>query len=181
VGNRYHVNAGTTGTGSGTRAAWQFEFQFSPGVGSIKASTDYEYEIQFDTNPAAGAATFSTISVPATVQLATMGDSYYPNGTGGQVTAVTPPTYSYNGAWSDATPWVVANSQNYAFSHFLTSSFTNPAGGEYDLIFTVRDALTDAVVVSTNVVAVVPEPGAVALVALGAGALLLRRRRSRVA
>jgi len=144
-------------------------------VGSVKLATDYTYEIQFDTNPAAGVANFTTISVPNTLTTGAIGDSYFPNGTGGQITAG--PTYGYNGAWSDATPWVIANSQNYAFSHFLGSTFANNAYAEYDLVFTAKDAVTGLPVVSTSVVAVVPEPASVALIGLGGGALLLRRRR----
>src|SRR5687768_14265285 len=61
-GNMYTV---LNGMATATRCAWQFEFQFSPVAG--KVPTDYLYEIQADTNPAAGVASFVTISVPGSV------------------------------------------------------------------------------------------------------------------
>jgi hypothetical protein len=171
VGNKFYV---PTGMATPTRAAWNFDFQFTPIAG--KSASDYKYEIQADINPAVGAQTYQSVIIPSSVQAQPMGDSYYPNGTGGSISAG--PTYSYNGAWSSATiPFVIANSQNYNFGHLAGSGFTNTAYAEYDINFIVRDAVTDNIVVQSSIVAAVPEPAGIALLGLGAGALLLRRRR----
>ena len=171
LGNRYIVAAGMD---TPTRAAFQFEFQFSPGVGGNQNPAAYTYELRADIDPSFGVANFVTLSVPSSVVAGPLGDSYYPNGTGGSISAG--PTYSYNGPWSDATPFVIANSQNYSFGHFAGAGFTNPGGAEYEIQFTARNA-AGAIVASTNIFAVtVPEPTTLAAVA-GAGIVGLRRRR----
>ena len=50
-GNVYTVLNGVVSPGPNQRAAWNFDFQFSPIAG--KVVSDYFYEIQADTNPAA--------------------------------------------------------------------------------------------------------------------------------
>jgi hypothetical protein len=178
VGNKFFVPTGND-PNNANRTAWNFDFQFTPIAG--KSASDYTYEIQADTKPAVGVATFTTVAVPGSVQAVPIGDSYYPNGTGGSISAG--PTYSYNGSWSSASPsFVIANSQNYTFGHLAGSGFTNSAYAEYDINFIVRDASTNDIVVQSSIVAAVPEPTGIALLGLGAGALLLRRRsRARVA
>jgi hypothetical protein len=175
VANRYFVPQGMA---TATRAAWNFDMQFSPGAAGNANPAAYTYEIQADINPAFGVATFQTIPVPPSVQGVPVGDSYFPNGTGGQISAG--PTYSYNGPWSDATPYVIGNSQNYNFAHLAGSGFTNAGPAEYEIIFTARDASTNAVVATTTIFAeVVPEPASIGLIALGGVALIRRRRASR--
>ena len=177
VANRYIVSPGLVGTTPNLRAAWNFDFQFSPGVLGNPNPAAYTYEVQTDTNPAFGVASFVTTAVPSSVQAVPMGDSYFPNGTGGQITAG--PTYSYNGPWSDATPYVIANSQNYNFGHLAGAGFTNPGPAEYEIRFTARDASTNTVVASTTIFAeVVPEPASLGLLAFGGVAMLARRRRA---
>src|SRR3954469_9888571 len=55
------------GMATATRAAWNFDFQFSPGEGSAALPGAYTYELQVDTNPAYGTATFQTINVPSVI------------------------------------------------------------------------------------------------------------------
>lgn len=173
-GNRYIVSAGNDPSNA-NRAAWNFDFQFTPIAG--KTASDYTYEIQTDIDPAYGVANFVTTAVPGSVQAVPMGDSYYPNGTGGSISAG--PTYSYNGLWSDATtPFVIANSQNYKFSNLAGPTFANSDPGEYELRFTVRDAVSGDVVATVTAFAEVPEPGCVSVLGAGAVAGLARRRRA---
>jgi hypothetical protein len=171
--NRYIVSAGTD-PGNPARTAWNFDFQFTPIAG--KVATNYTYELQADTNPAFGAATFVTIAVPPSVQNVPAGDSFYPNGTGGSISPG--PVYSYNGPWTDATiPFVIGNSENYAFSFLAGPGFTNPDPGEYEIRFTARDAVGGADVASVTIFAVVPEPASASLLGLAGIALLGARRR----
>lgn len=173
IGNRYVVSQGMA---SPTRAAWNFDLRFSPGANSTKSSSDYIYTVLADIDPAFGVANFATSVIPPSVAAVPYGDSYYPNGTGGSITAG--PTYSYNGPWSDTTPFVISNSQNYNFGHLAGAGFTNPASGEYEIRFDVTDAVTGLSVASTTIFAqVVPEPTTLTVLA-GAGSMLLRRRRA---
>jgi hypothetical protein len=176
VGNHYLVSAGADPSNA-ARAAWNFDFQFSPGVAGNPNPAAYTYQIEADTNPALGVANFVTLSVPSSVAAAPMGDSYYPNGTGGNIGGtIASPTYSYTGAWSDATPYVIANSQNYTFAHFAGPSFTNAGPAEYEIRFTAFSGATP--VATTTIYAdVVPEPASLGLIGIGASALLLRRGR----
>jgi hypothetical protein len=174
LGNRYYVSAGNDPTNV-NRAAWNFDFQFTPIAG--KSASDYTYEIQADLDPTFGVANFVTLAVPGSVQAAPMGDSYYPNGTGGSISGG--PTYSYNGLWSDATtPFVIANSQNYKFAHFAGPTFANADPGEYEIRFTVRDAVSGNTVATVTAFAEVPEPAGVGVLGVGAIAGLARRRRA---
>jgi hypothetical protein len=176
AGNVYTVSNGMF---SPTRAAWQFEFQFSPIAG--KAVADYFYQIQADTNPAFGAASFVTINVPGSVQFAQpMGDSYYPNGSGGSIGGTdASPTYTYTSGWSDATPFVIGNSQNYNFGHLAGAGFTNAGPAEYEIRAIMYDSSTNtAIANSTILVDVVPEPATASLLALTGLTLFGRRRRA---
>ena len=174
VANRYLVPQGMA---TPTRAAWNFDLQFSPGLAGNSNPAAYTYELLADINPGFGVATFQTIPIPSSVQAVPLGDSYYPNGTGGSISAG--PAYSYNGAWSNATPFVIANSQNYNFGHLAGAGFANAGPAEYELVFTARDASTNAIVATTSVFAeVVPEPASFGVLGLAGGvAAMLRRRR----
>ena len=175
VGNRYFVSPGNDPSNA-ARAAWNFDFQFTPIVG--KVASDYTYEVQADIDPGFGTTNFVTIAVPNSIVNAPMGDSFFPNGTGGSVSG--PGAYSYNGPWSEPiTPFVIANSQNYKFSFLAGSGFTNPDPGEYELHFTARDAVSNNTVASVTAFAVVPEPASAGLIGVGVFGLLgvLGRRR----
>lgn len=160
-GNRYVVPQGLVG---GNRAAWNFDFQFSPGT-TGGAANSYTYELLADINPAFGAATFQTINIPSSNVGGPAGDSFFAN--------------PGAGAWSsDAVPFVIANSENYNFGFLAGSGFTNTGPAEYELVLTARDAATSAIVASTTIYAeVVPEPATLAALAGGAALLLGRRRR----
>jgi hypothetical protein len=174
VGNRYFVSPGNDPSNS-ARTAWNFDFQFTPTVG--KVATDYTYEVQADIDPGFGVTNFVTVPVPASIVNAPMGDSFFPNGTGGNASG--PGVYSYNGPWSDPiTPFVIANSENYKFSFLAGSGFTNSDPGEYELRFTARDGVSNATVASVTAFAVVPEPASASLLILGAFGLIGRRRRA---
>jgi hypothetical protein len=173
--NRYFVSAGND-PGNPARAAWNFDFQFTPIPG--KVATDYTYEVQADIDPLFGIANFVTIAVPPSVQAVPMGDSFYPNGTGGSISPG--PVYSYNGPWTDATiPFIIGNSQNYKFAHLAGSGFANGDPGEYEIRFTARDAVGGGDVASVTIFAIVPEPGSAALLAVSAVGFLGARRRCR--
>ena len=175
TGNIYSV---LSGMATATRAAWNFDFQFTPLAG--KVGGDYLFEILADTNPAFGAASFVTVSVPSSVTLAAaMGDSYYPNGSGGTIGGTdASPTYSYSAGWSSATtPFVVGNSQNYNFAHLAGAGFTNPGNAEYEIRAVMKDSLGATLATSTVLVQVVPEPATLSVLALSALALVARRRR----
>ena len=180
-GNVYTVLNGVVSPGPNQRAAWNFDFQFSPIAG--KVVSDYFYEIQADTNPAAGVANFITLSVPAGVQIDTptpMGDSYYTNGNGGNIGGTNAsPTYSYTAGWSDATPFVIANSQNYNFGHFMGAAFANNGPAEYEIRATMYHTVGGAPAASvTAFVNVVPEPATAGVLAIASLGLLARRRRA---
>lgn len=179
LGNIYTVSNGVINPGPNQRAAWNFDFQFSPIAG--KVVSDYLYEIQADTNPAPGAASFVTVSVPAGVQLAApMGDSYYPNGTGGSIGGTdASPTYTYTAGWSDSTPFIIGNSQNYNFGHLIGSGFANTGPAEYEIRAVMKNAIGGATVASSTIfVNVVPEPASASVLALAGIAMLARRRRA---
>jgi hypothetical protein len=165
VGNVYTVSPGNN---PANRTAWNFDFQFSPGDSVPRLPSDYTYTLLVDTNPLPGVATFTTITVPPSnaTPAAPAGDSFFANPGGG--------------AWSsNTTPFVIANSENYAFGFLAGSGFTNPEGGEYQIDFIARDAVTGGVVASTTIFATVaPEPGSLSLLGLAASALLARRRRT---
>lgn len=178
AGNVYTVS---NGMATATRAAFQFEFQFSPIAG--KLPSDYLYEIQADLDPAVGATNFAVVNVPNSVQFAQpMGDSYYPNGSGGSITGTdASPVYSYTAGWSDVTtPFVIANSQNYNFGHLAGAGFTNPGPAEYEIRAILKESVGGATIAtSTILVNVVPEPATAGLLALLSAPTLLARRSRR--
>lgn len=169
VGSVYTVSPGNDPSNP-NRSAWNFDFQFSPGAGSTAVPSDYTYELKVDIDPAVGVTNFVTIPVPPSNTLAPAGDSFFANPGGG--------------AWSsNTTPFVIANSENYKFGFLAGPTFTNPSFGEYDIQFTARNAITNAVVAQSNiqVVAAIPEPATLGVLGLATIGLLARRRRRRTA
>lgn len=159
IGNVYTVPQGQS---SANRAAWNFEFQFSPGANSTASSNAYTYRIDADTNPAVGLTSYQTFMVPADNSTPSLpaGDSYFTN----------------PGTWSNAAPFVIANSENYNFGFLAGSGFTNTGPAQYQINFTAINAAGLPVASTSILVNVVPEPTTLAAVA-STGLVALRRRR----
>jgi hypothetical protein len=180
--NNYDDNPGYAagrdpGTTPGnTRAWWSFDYQFTPAAGSLP--TDYVIRLEQDVNPTVAAATYFV-------------SQGLPTGTpgGGALGQFDSDGFKVNpgpGSWSnDSIPFVHSQSWNYEFN-FYPASYNPNTPGEYQINLTAYLAtdtgFTSPLASSSILVNVVPEPTGVALLGLGAGALLLRRRgRARVA
>jgi hypothetical protein len=155
-GNTFYVQAGND-PGNATRAAWNADFQFTPAAGKVQS--DYTYEVQWDIDPAFGATNFVTMDAIA------LGDSVFTNPGGG--------------AWSDTTPFVIANSENYKFGFLAGPTFTNPDPGQYEIRATLRNSSDNSLVATNSAFVVVPEPASASLLGLAGVGLLARRRRRR--
>ena len=57
-------------------------------------------------------------------------------------------------------------------------SFNNAAPGEYEIRFNVRDAVSNNMVVSTTIFAVVPEPASASVIGFVLAGFAARRRRA---
>ncbi len=162
-GNTYVLQPGLAL--NGVSPWWNFDFQFSPGLTGAPA-TDYILTLEVDFDPSAG-TDFTTISATAD--------------TWGGFT-----TNPGGGAWSDATPYVMAESWNLGFGFWQllgAPPFDPNANGQYTINFSASQ--NNQVVASTSIIAQVgnvapiPEPSCMALLAIMGGVCFGAWRRKR--
>jgi len=146
---------------------WSVDLQWTAGDATTLAQ-NYKIVLNVDFNPAANAEQFITLAA----------------------TIPTPPNFSAKnnpgpGQWSnDLTDFVVSESTHLGFSFwnaFPHTPFNPNTQGEYVVQLLAQDNAGVTIATSEITVVAVPEPAAFSVLALGAGALLLRRRRRRIA
>jgi hypothetical protein len=140
-GNQYGVLPGNAP--SSTSPYWSVDFQFTPPLSANLG--DYRFMVEWDTNPAYGSASFTTINLP------TKGANSW--------NTLTDSVLVNPGTWSTPVTEVLGNSWNSSFS-FLDPGFNRNALGEYEFRFSVL-LPNNSVVASTTVFAQVIDPQAV--------------------
>jgi hypothetical protein len=146
---------------------WSVDLQWTAGD-AVTLAQNYRIVLNVDFDPAANVEQF--VSLAATIP--------------------TPPYFSSisnpgSGVWSnDNTDFVVSESTHLGFSFwnaFPHTPFNPNAQGEYVVQLLAQTSAGVTIATSEITVVAVPEPAAFGVLALGAGALLLRRHRRRIA
>ena len=142
---------------------WSVDLQWTAGD-AVTLAQNYKIVLNVDFNPAANAEQFITLAA----------------------TIPTPPYFSSvgnpgPGTWSnDNTDFVVSESTHLGFSFWNTFSpytpFNPNTQGEYVVQLLAQNSSGVTIATSEITVVAVPEPAAFSVLALGAGALLLKRR-----
>jgi hypothetical protein len=145
---------------------WSVDLQWTAGD-AVTLAQNYRIVLNVDFDPAANVEQF--VSLSATI----------PNPP--FVTTANPGI----GAWSnDNTDFVVSDSTHLGFSFwnaFPHTPFNPNTQGEYVMQLLAQTSTGVTIATSEITVVAVPEPAAFGVLALGAGALLLRRHRRRIA